>query len=61
MKSVNELRIPAYAVVETTSGVTMKLEGNREDARSLLQQMKREYDEGYKFKIVKLSPAKFIR
>ena len=41
MKNVNELRIPAYAVVETTSGVTMKLEGNREDARSLLQQMKR--------------------
>ena len=61
MKNVNELRIPAYAVVETTSGVTMKLEGNREDARSLLQQMKREYDGGYKFKIVKLKAEKWVR
>lgn len=60
MKNVNELRIPAYAVVEITTKKTMELVDNRDTARGYLQEYKAANPE-YKFKLVKLQASKFIR
>lgn len=60
MKNVNELRIPAYAVVELTTNKTMELVDNRDTARSYLQDYKVANPE-YKFKLVKLAASKFVR
>lgn len=60
MKNVNELRIPAYAVVELTTNKTMDLAGNRDIARGYLQEYKNLYP-NCKFKLVKLSVDKFVR
>lgn len=60
MKNVNELRIPAYAVVNTNTNFAVSLALNREDARSDLKAMK--CDTGSKdFKIVKLTASHFVR
>lgn len=62
MKNVNieQLRIPAYAVVEVTSNRTMELVDNRATARGYLQDYKN-LNPGHKFKLVKLTAEKFIR
>lgn len=60
MKSVNELRIPAYAVVELTTNKTMELVDNRDTARGYLQEYKSANPE-YNFKILKLKAEKWIR
>lgn len=60
MKSVNELRIPAYAVVDVCDGKCVELLTNREQARHFLQEYKSSYPE-YKFKILKLQAEKWVR
>lgn len=60
MKNVDELRIPAYAVVELTTNKTMELVDNRNTARSYLQEYKSANPE-YKFKILKLRAEKWVR
>ncbi|MGL4585301.1 MAG: hypothetical protein ACRCVU_20280 [Flavobacterium sp.] len=61
MKNVNELRIPAYAVVELTTNRAMQpLLSDRQSARVFLQKMK-ELNPEYRFKLVKLTAEKFIR
>lgn len=61
MKNVNELRIPAYAVVELTTNRAMQpLLSDRQSARVFLQEMK-ELNPEYRFKLVKLTAEKFIR
>ena len=63
MKNVNELRIPAYAVVDVTDGVVLTLNHTRQDARTTLQDVKRYHkdDKSKIIKILKLSPQKFVR
>lgn len=63
MKSVNELRIPAYAVVDVKDGVVLTLNHTRQDARTTLQDVKRYHkdDKSKVVKIVKLKVDKFIR
>ena len=63
MKNVNELRIPAYAVVDVTDGVVLTLNHTRQDARTTLQDVKRYHkdDKSKIIKILKLAPLKFIR
>lgn len=61
MKNVNELRIPAYAVVELTTNRAMQpLLSDRQSAREFLQEVK-ELNPEYRFKLVKLTAEKFIR
>lgn len=60
MKNVNELRIPAYAVVDMGTGRALEVIEDRGVARHVLQEYKR-YNKGSKFKIVKLVPQKFVR
>lgn len=60
MKSVNELRIPAYAVVELTTNKTIELADNRDTARSYLQEYK-SANPDCKFKLVKLQAEKWVR
>lgn len=60
MKNVNELRIPAYAVVDVEDGKCVELLTNREQARNFLQEYKSSYPE-YKFKLVKLAVEKWVR
>lgn len=63
MKSVNELRIPAYAVVDVKDGVVLTLHHTRQDARTTLQDVKRYHkdDKSKVVKIVKLKVDKFVR
>lgn len=60
MKNVNELRIPAYAVVDMNTGRSVEVLEDRGAARHVLQEYKR-YNSGSKFKLVKLVPQKFVR
>ena len=62
MKNVNieQLRIPAYAVVEVTSNRTVELVDNRATARGYLQDYKN-LSPGHKFKLVKLIAEKWVR
>ena len=63
MKSANEFRITAYAVVDVTDGVVCTLHHTRQDARSTLQDVKRYHkdDKSRVVKIVRLKVDKFIR
>lgn len=63
MRSVNKLRIPAYAVVNVTDGVVVTLNHTRQDARTTLQDVKRYHkdDKSKIIKILKLKADKFIR
>ena len=63
MKNVNELRIPAYAVVDVTDGVVLTLSHTRQHARTTLQDVKKYHkdDKSKIIKILKLTPLKFIR
>lgn len=60
MKNVNieQLRIPAYAVVNTEDGTCVKLVYGRHNAQLALKDYKTFNN---KYKIVKLQPIKFIR
>ena len=64
MKSVNELRIPAYAVVNAGVKVDAKkvvhLAYSREEGRVELQDRKTRCTE-YNYKLLKLAPEKWIR
>lgn len=61
MKNVNieQLRIPAYAVVNTEDGTCIELVYGRDSARLALKDYKTLFDG--KYKIAKLQPIKFIR
>lgn len=61
MKKVNELRIPAYAVVDVKDGVVLTLNHTREDARTTLQDVKFQTGDSRGFKILKLKAEKFVR
>lgn len=61
MKNVNELRIPAYAVVDVKGGVVLTLNHTRQDARTTLQDVKYRTGDVQGFKIVKLKVDKFVR
>lgn len=61
MKNVNELRIPAYAVVDVKGGVVLTLNHTRQDARTTLQDVKYQTGDVQGFKIVKLKVDKFVR
>ena len=61
MKNVNELRIPAYAVVDVKDGVVFSLNHTREDARTALQDVKFQTGDHRGFKILKLRGEKFVR
>lgn len=60
MKNVNieQLRIPAYAVVNTEDGTCVELVYGRNSARLALKDYK---TFNSKYKIAKLQPIKFIR
>lgn len=60
MKSVNELRIPAYAVVDVDTKKVVHLAYSREEARGELQDLKTRFTE-YNYKLLKLAPEKWIR
>lgn len=61
MKNVNELSIPAYAVVDVKDGVVLTLNHTREDARTTLQDVKLRTGDSRGFKILKLKAEKFVR
>ena len=63
MKNVNieQLRIPAYAVMDVKEGVVFSLNHTREDARATLRDVKFQTDDHRGFKILKLKAEKFIR
>ena len=63
MKNANELRIPAYAVIDVMDGVVVTLNHTRQDARTTLQDVKRYHkdDKSKIIKILKLKADKFIR
>ena len=61
MKNVNELRIPAYAVVDVQYGIVLTLNHTRQDARTILQDVKCQIGDSRGFKILKLKADKFIR
>lgn len=58
--NINELSIPAYALVETTIKKAILLVGNRDEGRSYLKEYKKLNPEN-KFKLVKLAASKFVR
>ena len=62
MKNVNidELNIPAYAVVETTMKKAIMLVSNRDEGRTYLKEYKK-LNPDNKFKLVKLSAEKWVR
>ena len=57
MKNANELRIPAYAVIDVMDGVVVTLNHTRQDARTTLQDVKR-YHKDDKSKIIKILKLK---
>lgn len=59
MKNVNELRIPAYAVVDVEDGKCIEILYGRQEARLALKDYK-SFGQG-KYKIAKLTVQKFIR
>lgn len=59
MKNVNELRIPAYAVVDMSGKEVVALEHTRDSARGILQEYKHKLHKD--FKILKLKAEKFVR
>ena len=59
MKNVNELRIPAYAVVDIQDGKCIELLYGRDEARLALKDYKSSGQS--KYKIAKLTVQKFIR
>lgn len=62
MKNVNieQLRIPAYTVLNMDTNFAHSIALNRGDARSDLQSLKKEYPTCH-FKIIKMKAEKFIR
>ena len=61
MKKVNELRIPAYAIVDAEQGGVLQIVNSRDTARYALKLLKERYGCGNELKIVKMSAEKFIR
>ena len=61
MKNVNELRIPAYAIVDAAQGGLVQLLDNRDDARFALKLLKEKYELGNELKLVKMTALKFVR
>lgn len=62
MKNVSELRIPAYAIVNTEVGIILNFASSRDEARFKLSTVKsQELQNTGKFKILKLKAEKFVR
>ena len=61
MKKVNELRIPAYAIVDAEQGGVLQIVTDRPTARYALKLLKERYGRGNELKIVKLAASKYIR
>lgn len=63
MKNVDELRIPAYAVVNVEYGNVLSFASSRDEARYKLSVYKsyEQVGKAGKFKILKLVPQKFVR
>lgn len=61
MKKVNELRIPAYAIVDAEEGGVLQIVNSRDTARYALKLLKERYCRGNELKIVKLAANKFVR
>lgn len=59
MKSVNELRIPAYVIFNMSLNYAVDFYESRKEARKDLKDLKAWFD--HKYKIVKLAPEKFVR
>ena len=60
MENIKSLRITAYAIVEMKTKMMAEVMGNRDFARSAMQEYKTYIPDG-EFKLLKLVPEKFVR